>query len=225
MNFKRRIEWRKWLGVAGWIALGYFIGRPEQLSRMARNLENHLIGSRTQYLVPTTTGTAPGLVQIHRQPQQSFSSTSEPGQQGWNDFYDPSGHFSIMVPPHKVKQVTNVDGTMNSIQLRDEFYIFGYMANEGIQFISHDRKQALMREAINKSWSSGTVFGGQFSIVAQRHFGLNGNPGVEVHLQHRSKPIRMTFRQMIVRDRLYMMGVSSPSPQNEQTFLNSFRAH
>lgn len=222
MNFKRRIEWRKWLGVAGWIALGYFIGRHEQLSRMTRNLENHLVGSRTQYLVPTARGTAPGLVQIHQQPRQSFSSTSDPGQQGWNDFYDPSGHYSIMVPPHKVKQVTDANGTINSIELTDEVYIFGYIASEGIQFISHDRKQSLMREALNKGWSS---FGNQFSIVAQRHFGLNGNPGVEIQLRHRSKPIKMTFRQMIVRDRLYTTGVSSQSPQNQQTFLNSFRAH
>ena len=224
MNFKRRINWRKWLGVAGWVALGYFIGRPEQLSRMARNLENHLIGSRTQYLVPATTGTAPGLVQIYQQPRQSFSSTSEPGQQGWNDFYDPNGHYSIMVPPHKVKRVTDTGSTMNSIKLGDELYIFGYMASEGLQFINNDGKQALMRESLNKGWSSSSA-AEQFSIVAQRHFGLNGNPGVEIHLQHRSKPIKMTFRQMIVGNRLYMTGVSSPSPQNEQTFLNSLRLH
>ncbi len=224
MNFKRRIDWRKWLGVAGWVALGYFIGRPEQLSRMARNLENHLVGSRTQYLVPRTTGTASGLVQIYQQPRQSFSSTSEPGQQGWSDFYDPNGHYSIMVPPHKVKRVTDTDSTMNSIRLEDELYIFGYMADEGIQFIGHDGKQALMRESLNKGWRSSAA-SEQFSIVAQRHFGLNGNPGVEIHLQHRSKPIKMTFRQMIVGNRLYMTGVSSPSPLNEQTFLNSLRLH
>ncbi|MCC3604882.1 MAG: hypothetical protein JGK24_17075 [Microcoleus sp. PH2017_29_MFU_D_A] len=224
MNFKRRIEWRKWLGVAGWVALGYFIGRPEQLSRMARNLENHLAGSRTQYLVPTTTGTAPRLVQIYQQPRQSFRSTFEPGQQGWNDFHDPNGHYSIMVPPHKVKQVTDTNSTMNSIRLGDELYIFGYMADERIQLISHDDKQALMRESLNKGWSSNGA-AEQFSVVAQRHFGLNGNPGVEIHLQHRSKPIKMTFRQMIVGNRLYMTGVSSPSPQNEQTFLNSLRLH
>ena len=223
MNFKRRIDWRKWLGVAGWVALGYFIGRPEQLSRMARNLENHLIGDQ-RYIVPARVRTAPGLVQIYQQPRQSFSSNSEPGQQGWSDFYDPNGHYSIMVPPHKTKGVTDTDSTMNSIKLEDELYIFGYMASEGIEFISHDDKQALMRESLNKGWSS-SVASEQFSIVAQRHFGLNGNPGVEIHLQHRSKPIKMTFRQMIVGNRLYMTGVSSPSPQNEQTFLNSLRLH
>lgn len=225
MNFKRRIEWRKWLGVAGWIALGYFIGRPEQLSRMARNLENHLVGSRTQYLVPTTTGTAPGLVQVYQQPRQSFSSTSEPGQQGWNDFYDQNGRFSIMVPPHKVKQVTDADGVMYSIEQKDELYTFGYKAVEDSEFISPERKQTLMTEVIHKRWNSGTTFGEQFSIVAQRHFGLNGNPGIEIHLQHRSKPLKMTFRKMMVRDRLYMMGVVSPYNQNTQTFLNSFRPH
>ncbi|MCC3437513.1 hypothetical protein [Microcoleus sp. PH2017_05_CCC_O_A] len=225
MNFKRRIEWRKWLGVAGWVALGYFIGRPEQLSRMARNLENHLAGSRTQYLVPTTTGTAPRLVQIYQQPRQSFRSTFEPGQQGWNDFHDQNGRFSIIVPPHKVKQVTDADGVMYSIEQKDEFYTFGYKTIENSEFISPDRKQALMTEVVSKQWNSGTTFGEQFSIVSQRHFGLNGNPGIEVNLQHRSKPLKMTFRKVMVRDRLYMMGVVSPYNQNTQTFLNSFRSH
>lgn len=132
-----------------------------------------------------------------------------------------------MVPPHKVKQVTNADGTMYSIEEEEEgeFYTFGYATVEGSPFISPDRKQVLMTEVINKRWGSGTTFGEQFSIVAQRQFGLNGNPGVEVHLQHRSKPLKMTFRKMIVRDRMYMMGVASPYRQNTQTFLNSFRPH
>jgi hypothetical protein len=220
----RRIRWGGVFKAAGLIALGYFYGRPDQLERLARNLNSKTTGSRTVYLTPTTIGTAPELVQIHQQPGQSFTSTSQPSQQGWNDFHDPNGHYSIMVPPHKVKQVTDTSSTMNSIRLGDELYIFGYMADERIQLISHDDKQALMRESLNKGWSSNGA-AEQFSVVAQRHFGLNGNPGVEIHLQHRSKPIRMTFRQMIVGNRLYMTGVSSPSPQNEQTFLNSLRLH
>ena len=230
MDFKTKQKWKKGLTALGLIGLGYFIGRPDQLHRMARSWDNHLAVSRTQYLSPTRIGTAPNLVQIHQrgygQPQPAAVNPSTPGQHGWNDFFHPQGRFSIFMPPLQVKEVTNSATSKTiSAQTESEFYMVGYQADiDGANFISQERKQLLLEES-GKSWSQSSNPSGEFFPVARRSFALNGNPGVELHLQHRTKPIKMIVRSMFVGDRLYGMAVSSPYHENTQTFLNSFRPH
>lgn len=230
MDFKTKQRLKNGFTALGLIGLGYFIGRPDQLHRMARGLEDHLAGSRTQYLVPTRMGTAPSLVQTHQrgygQPQPDAISSSTPGQHGWNDFFHPEGRFSVFVPPTRVKEVTNSSTSKTiSVQTENEFYMVSYDTGiDGANFVSQDRKQLFLEES-SKSWSRDSNPGGQFSPVARRSFALNGNPGVELHLQHRTKPIKMIVRNMFVGDQFYGMAVSSPYHENTQTFLNSFRPH
>jgi hypothetical protein len=222
MSFKRRIEWRKLLTVAGWIGLGYFIGRPDQLERLARNLNNNPGATRTVYLKPTVNGTAPNVAYSDRNAGQPEVVNTTPGKYGWNDFYHQEGRFSIVVPPLPVKQVTNPDGgTTFSIETENEFYSFGYQDTEA-NLIDNNQKQASLAETGRTATKS---FGSGFGPIAQRSFALNGNPGIETHYRHKTKPIKMIVRQMFVGDRLYSMAVGSPHHQYTQVFMNSFRVY
>lgn len=217
MNFKRRIEWRKWLGVAGWIALGYFIGRPEQLSRMARNLENHLVGDQ-RYIVPVRVRTTDAPVLVHRQPPIVASA---PQGHSWNQFSDSQGRFSVLVPSVPIKQSTERDGQSFSVKTANEFYSFSYSTNfPGAELITERGKQMMMERAVDK------VDFEEFTVIGRRSFGLNGVPGVEIHLRHKdpNAPIMIT-RKMFLNDRMYMLSAMTPFPQNAQTFLSSFRLH
>ncbi len=214
MNFKRRIDWRKWLGVAGWVALGYFIGRPEQLSRMARNLEDHLIGDQ-RYIIPARVRTTAAPVLVHRQPP---IVTNAPQGHNWNQFSHPEGRFSVMVPSVPIKSDT--DGYFYA-KTADEVYSFGYQLDlPDTEFFTEQDKQSIMEQAADKfNFKS-------FTVVGKRRFGLNGVPGVEVYLRHSSpNEPGMIMRKMIANDRMYVIGVTTPYPQNAQTFLNSFRLH
>jgi hypothetical protein len=217
MNFKRRIEWRKWLGVAGWIALGYFIGRPEQLSRMARNLENHLVGDQ-RYIVPVRVRTTVAPVLVHRQPPIIASA---PQAHSWNQFSHPEGRFSVMVPSVPIEQSTERDGESFSAKTANEFYSFSYGTNfPGAELITERGKQVIMeRTADNFDFED-------FTVISRRSFGLNGVPGVEIHLRHKDPNApTMIMRKMILNDRMYTLSAMTPFPQNAQTFLSSFRIH
>lgn len=217
MNFKRRIEWRKWLGVAGWIALGYFIGRPEQLSRMARSLENHLAGDQ-RYIVPVRVRTTVAPVLVHRQPPIIASA---PQAHSWNQFSHPEGRFSVMIPSVPVEQSTEGDGQQFSVKTANEFYSFSYATNfPGAELITERGKQTIMeRTADNFDFED-------FTVIGRRSFGLNGVPGVEIHLRHKdpNAPI-MIMRKMLLDDRMYTFSAATHFPQNAQTFLSSFRIH
>jgi len=221
MNFKTKQRWKKGLTALALIGLGYFIGRPDQLERFSRNFNS---GSRTQYFVPTRIGTAPNLVQTHireYEQQPAAVSSNTPGQQGWNDFFHPEGRFSVFVPPTRVKEVTNSTTSKTfSIETDKEFYTVRY---DGTQLADQDRHRYLQEE-VSRSWRDESI-SKEFSLVAQRSFALNGNPGVEMHLQHRKLPTKMILRKMFAGDRLYAIAVSSPYHENTQTFLNSFRVH
>lgn len=224
MNFKRRIEWRKLLAVAGWISLGYFIGRPDQLERLARNLNSSPGPTRTVHLTPAVNGTAPNITYSDRNVGQPEVVTSTaPGKYGWNDFYHQEGRFSIVVPPLPVKQVTNSDGgTVFSIQTENEFYSFSYQDNADTKLLNNNQKQSVLAETGRTATKS---FGSGFGPIAQRSFALNGNPGIETHYRHKSKPIKLIMRQMFVGDRLYSIAVGSPHHQYTPVFMNSFRLH
>jgi len=229
MNFKTKQRLKNGLTALGLIGLGYFIGRPDQILRMARSWENHLAESRTQYLSPTRIGTAPNLVQIHQrgygQPQPAAVNPSAPGQQGWNDFFHPEGRFSVFVPPLQVKEVTNSTTSKTiSVQAKNEFYTVRYDTIDGVEIADQSRKQLILEKA-SESWGRDTDTRKEFSPVARRSFALNRNPGIEVHFQHRSGQGKMILRKMFVGDRLYAIAVSSPYHENTQTFLNSFRLH
>ena len=217
MNFKRRIDWRKWLGVAGWVALGYFIGRPEQLSRMARNLENHLIGDQ-RYIIPARVRTTVAPVLVHRQPPIVASA---PQGHSWNQFSDSQGRFSVMVPSVPIEQSTEQDGQYFHAKTANELYSFGYQPDlPDTRLITEQDKQSIMEE------TASTFNFKNFTVVSKRRFGLNGIPGVELHLRNNSpNEPGMIMRKMIANDRMYVVAVTTPYPQNAQTFLNSFRPH
>ncbi len=229
MDFKTKQRLKNGFTALGLIGLGYFIGRPDHLHRIARSMENYSTESRTRYLVPTRMGTAPNLVQTHQrgygQPQPAAVNSSAPGQHGWNDFFHPGGRFSIFMPPTQVKEVTNSRNSKTfSVEAGSEFYMVRYDTDtDGTQFGNQNREQFLQAE-VGKSWTNETI-SKEFALVAQRSFALNGNPGIEMHLQHRTKPIKMIVRKMFVGNRLYAMAVSSPYQENTQIFLNSFRPH
>jgi len=229
MDFRTKQKLKNGLTALGLIGLGYFIGRPDQLLRMARSWESHLAESRTQYLSPTRIGTAPNLVQIHQrgygQPQPAAVNPSAPGQQGWNDFFHPEGRFSVFVPPLQVKEVTNSTTSKTiSVQTENELYMVTYDDVHGAGLADQERKQLVLEKA-SESWGRDSNIGKEFSQVARRSFALNGNPGVEVHYQHKSGQGKRILRKMFVGDRLYGLAVSSPYHENTQTFLNSFRPH
>lgn len=217
--FRRRNKWRNALAILGLVGLGYFVGRPDQLQRLAQGLNNNT--ARTQYLTPIAKGTAPNVVYTDLGAGKPETVNLSPGKYGWNDFYHQEGRFSIVVPPLSVKETSSENGKNFSIETENEFYFFGYKVKSEVGFISQNQKQVILAEAgttASKSFSD-------FAPVAQRTFALNGNPGMETHLQHRSKPIKMIMRQMFVDDRLYTMGVGSPHHNYTQVFMNSFRVH
>ena len=210
MDFKTKQRWKKGLTALGFIGLGYFIGRPDQLHRMARSWETHLLESQARYVVPVRVRTAP----------IQFQATA-PQAQGWNLFSHPEGRFSVMVPPAPVEEKgTSSSGKAFVIESDGEFYRFGY--EEGIpnaQMFSEQGKRVILEQVADG-------FKGDFNVVSRRSFGLNGNPGVEFHLQHKSRNLpRMVMRKMLIGDRLYFTGVATNHPQNAETFLNSFRPH
>ncbi|MEG4287013.1 hypothetical protein QUB68_28305 [Microcoleus sp. A006_D1] len=210
MDFKTKQRLKNGLTALGLIGLGYFIGRPDQLHRMARGLEDHLIGSQARYVVPIRVRAA----------SLQFQAVA-PQAQGWNLFSDPGGHFSVMVPPAPVEEKRESStGKTFLIEAGGEYYRFGYVEDiPNIRLFSEQGKRVILEEAADS-------FKGDFNVVSRRSFGLNGNPGVEFYLQHKSKNLpRMVMRKILVGDRLYFMGVATNYPQNAETFLNSFRPH
>lgn len=217
MNFKRRIEWRKWLGIAGWITLGYFIGRPEQLGRIARNMEARLAENQ-RYIAPVTLRTTVAPVLVYRQPPVV---TNVPQGHSWNQFSHPEGRFSVMIPSVPVEQSTEGDGQQFSVKTANEFYHFSYATNfPGAELITERGKQMIMERVADNLGSE------DVTVIGKRSFGLNGIPGVEVHLRYKNPnaPI-MIMRKMILDDRMYTFSAMTPFPQNAQTFLSSFQIH
>lgn len=214
MNFKRRIEWRKWLAVAGWVALGYFIGRPEQLGRIARHMEARLAENQ-RYIAPVTLRTTVAPVLVYRQPSVV---TNVPQAHSWNQFSHSEGRFSVMIPSVPVE--SDSDGYFYA-KTANEVYSFGYQPDlPDTRLITEQGKQSIMEEA-----ASSFNFK-NFTVVSKRRFGLNGVPGVEIHLRNNSpNEPGMIMRKMIANDRMYTIAVTSPYPQNAQTFLNSFRPY
>ncbi|MEG4419410.1 hypothetical protein QUA70_12475 [Microcoleus sp. LAD1_D5] len=219
MNFKRRIDWRKWLGVAGWVALGYFMGRPDQLERLARNLNNQMATQRL--IIPATVTTIHQPVLIQRQPIIVAAPQPLPQvlTQGWSQLSDPQARFSILVPGAVEKQENSQEQTF-SVTTTNEFYSIRHSNFLNSELITDKGKQAVLENAAE------TFNPQDFRVVSKRSFGLNGVPGVEIHLQHRDANMPPTvMRQMVVDDRFYSVWVTTPYPQNAQAFLNSFRLH
>ncbi|MEG4807921.1 hypothetical protein QUA82_09855 [Microcoleus sp. F8-D3] len=221
MHFKRRIEWRKWLGVAGWMALGYFIGRPDQLERTARNL-NTWAESQPRYIIPATVTTIHQPVLIQRQPiivaaQQPITQVQT---QGWSQLSDPQARFSILVPGAVEKKGNSQEQTF-SITTANEFYAINHESNfPNSELITDKGKQVILENT-----AEGLDLQ-NFRVVSKRNFGLNGFPGVEIHLQHKNSNMPPTvMRKMIVGNRFYSIWATTPYPQNAQTFFNSFRLH
>ncbi|MEG4372995.1 hypothetical protein QUB29_26425 [Microcoleus sp. B4b_D2] len=220
MNFKRRIDWRKWLGVAGWVALGYFMGRPDQLERLARNLNNQMATQR--FIIPATVTTIHQPVLIQRQPiiVAAPQPISQIQTQGWSQLSDPQARFSVLVPG-VVKKKGNSQKQTFSVTTTNEFYAINYESNFPNSELITDKGHQLILENVARTLNSQ-----EFRVVGKRSFGLNGVPGVEIHLQHRDVNVPPTvMRQMVVNDRFYSLWATTPYPQNAQTFLNSFRLH
>lgn len=222
MNFKRRIEWRKLLAVAGWIGLGYFIGRPDQLERLARSLNSYTASQRL--VIPATVTTVHQPTLIYRQPvmvQPAIVATpqAQPQTQGWNQFSDSQARFSVLVPGIVERREASSQEQTFSVTTANEFYSISHTLNfPNAELITEKGKQAILESAAER------VNLQDFKILSRRSFGLNGVPGVELHLRHRNPNVPPTImRQMIVGDRLYAIWVTTPYPQNAQTFLGSFR--
>lgn len=225
MQFKRRIRWGGVLKTVGLVALGYFIGRPDQLERLARNL-NNWAASQPRYIIPATVTTVHQPVLIHRQPvivQPAIVTTTQvqPQAQGWNQFSDTQAQFSVLVPGAVEKQVKNPGEQAFITKTANEFYSINYTANfPNAELITEKGKQAILEN------SAKMLDLQDFTIVSKRSFGLNGAPGVELHLQHRDPNTPPTIiRQIIVGDRFYSMWATTPYSQNAQIFLSSFRPH
>ncbi|MEG4915767.1 hypothetical protein [Microcoleus sp. B7-D4] len=220
MNFKRRIDWRKWLGVAGWVALGYFMGRPDQLEQLARNLNNQMDTQR--FIIPATVTTIHQPVLIQRQPIIVAAPQHIPQvqTQGWSQLSDPQARFSVLVPGAVEKKGNSQEQTF-SVTTANEFYnIRRQLSFRNSELISDKGKQVFLENVADNLNLE------EFRVVGKRSFGLNGNPGVEIHLQHRDVNVPPTvMRQIIVGDRFYSLWVTTPYPQNAQTFLSSFRPH
>jgi hypothetical protein len=103
MNFKTKQRWKNGLAALGLIGLGYFIGRPDQLERIARNLSNWA-ESQPRYIIPATVTTIHQPVLIHRQPVIVRPAIVVPQTQsqvqiqGWSQLSDPQARFSVLVP-------------------------------------------------------------------------------------------------------------------------------
>ncbi|MEG4251081.1 hypothetical protein [Microcoleus sp. Pol10D4] len=220
MNFKRRIDWRKWLGVAGCVALGYFMGRPDQLERLARNFNNQMATQR--FIIPATVTTIHQPVLIQRQPIIVAAPQPIPQiqTQGWSQLSDPQARFSVLVPGAVEKKGNSQEQTF-SVTTANEFYnIRRQLSFQNSELISDKGKQIFLENVADSLNLQ------EFRVVGKRSFGLNGDPGVEIHLQHRDANVPPTvMRQIIVGDRFYSLWVTTPYPQNAQTFLSSFRPH
>lgn len=202
------------------MALGYFIGRPDQLERLAQNLNNQIASQRL--IIPATVTTVHQPMLIHGQPVivAPSQSRSQVQTQSWNQFSDSQAQFSVLTPGFVEKRGNSQEQTF-SITTKNEFYSINYQSNfPNSELITDKGKQALLEniaERLNLQ---------DFRVVGKRSFGLNGVPGVEIHLQHRDANVPPTvMRQMIVDNRSYAIWVTTPYPQNAQTFLNSFRLY
>jgi hypothetical protein len=220
MNFKRRIEWRKLLAVAGWIGLGYFIGRPDQLERLARSLNGYAASQRL--VIPATVTTVHQPTLIYRQPVIVQTAPQAQSQaQGWNQFSDSQARFSVLVPGLVERREVNSQEQNFSVTTANEFYSISHTLKfPNAELITEKGKQVMLDSVAEKLNLQ------DFTILSRRSFGLNGVPGVEIHLRHRDPNVPPTImRQMIVGDRLYGIWATTPYPQNAQTFLSSFRPH
>jgi len=126
-----------------------------------------------------------------------------------------------MVPTAPIEEKgTSSSGKTFLVESGGDYYRFGY--EEGtpdIRLFSEQGKRVILEDVADG-------FKGDFNVVSRRSFGLNGNPGVELHLQHKSRNLpKMVMRKMFVGDRLYFTGVATNYPQNAETFLSSFRVH
>lgn len=219
MNFKRRIEWRKLLAVAGWIGLGYFIGRPDQLERLARSLSNYAASQRL--VIPATVTTIHQPTLIYRQPIVVQTAPQAQSQaQNWSQFSDSQARFSVLVPGLVERREVNSQEQTFSVTTANEFYSISHALNfPNAELITEKGKQVILESVAKLNLQD-------FRILSKRSFGLNGVPGVEIHLQHRNPNVPPTImRQMIAGDRLYAIWVTTPYPQNAQTFMASFRLH
>ena len=215
MDFKTKQRWKKGLTALGFIGLGYFIGRPDQLERIARNL-NAWAESQPRYIVPATVTTAHQPVLIRRQPVIVTTQA-----QGWSQFSDSRARFSVLVPGSVERQAKDSGEQIFSVTTANEFYSIGHQPNfPNSELITDKGKQAILENAAK-------LFNPQdFKVVSKRSFGLNGVPGVEFQLQHLDINVPPTImRQMVLGSSLYTVWVTTPYSQNAQTFLSSFRLH
>jgi hypothetical protein len=206
MQLKRRIRWGEMLKAAGLIALGYFIGRPDQIQQLT-HLKDRWVGRR--YVVSAT-------VQ-HPTPQ---TTALPPQAQAWNQFVSADGKFSVMMPS-KPTESADENGKHFSIEIGDENYSVSYNDRvPNIHLLTTEGKQVLLNQM------PGRLKIDNLTVVSQRSFGLDGNPGVEVHLRHSSPQLpNGIMRYIIAGNRMYALGVASHDPQKTQLFLNSFHLH
>jgi hypothetical protein len=222
MNFKTKQRWKKGLTALGLIGLGYFIGRPDQLERIARNL-NNWAESQPRYIVPATVTTTHQPVLIYRQPvmvnRQPVIVTAQ--AQSWNQFSDSQARFSVLVPGSVERRAKNSGEQTFSVTTANEFYSIGHQPNFPNSELITDKGKQVMLENAAKTFNPQ-----DFRVVSKRSFGLNGVPGVEFHLQHTESNAPPTImRQMVLGNSLYTVWVTTPYSQNAQTFLSSFRLH
>lgn len=215
----RKIKWRDALKGFGLMALGYFIGRPDQLERLAQNFSNQMASPRL--IIPTTVTTVNQPVLIQRQPvivapQQTRQQVQT---QSWKEFSDSQAQFSVLVPGF-VEKRGNSQEQIFSVTTTNEFYSINHSNFPNSELISEKGKQVALENAVERLNLQ------DFRIVSKRSFGLNGVPGVEIHLQHRDANVPPTVvRKMVIDNRFYAVWVTTPYPQNAQTFLSSFRLH
>lgn len=201
------------------MALGYFMGRPDQLERVARNFNNQMATQRL--IIPATVTTIHQPVVIQRQPIIVAAPQPLPQvqTQGWSQLSDPQARFSVLVPGAVEKRGNSQEQTF-SVTTANEFYSIKHSNFLNAELITDKGKQAVLENAAE------TFNLQEFRVISKRSFGLNGVPGVEIHLQHRDSNVPPTvMRQMVVDDRFYSVWVTTPYPQNAQTFLSSFRPH
>lgn len=219
MDFKTKQRLKNGFTALGLIGLGYFIGRPDQLHRIALNL-NNWAASQPRY-IPATITTTHRSVLIHRQPVIVQPTIVATQGQGWNQFSDSQSRFSVLVPGSVEKQSKNSGESTFSVTTANEFYSISHQPSfPNSELITDKGKQVILESAAN-------IFNPQeFRVIGRRSFGLNGVPGVEFHLQHTDPNVPPTImRQMVLGDSLYTVWATTPYPQNAQTFLSSFQMH
>ncbi|MEG4330102.1 hypothetical protein, partial [Microcoleus sp. herbarium5] len=173
-------------------------------------------------IIPATVTTIHQPVLIQRQPIIVAAPQPIPQiqTQGWSQLSDPQARFSVLVPGAVEKKGNSQEQTF-SVTTANEFYnIRRQLSFQNSELISDKGKQIFLENVADSLNLQ------EFRVVGKRSFGLNGNPGVEIHLQHRDANVPPTvMRQIIVGDRFYSLWVTTPYPQNAQTFLSSFRPH